>query len=624
MCGVLCLQKSYCKSFNFHRKLGECRFLVTDSRLLQRPNDLGTSTRSPGQDWVHGEVSPSTRGCGLDELTVTDCVWVIQHTTQGVNNVTSLWQLPNKGNLEYPVAIMWQVSSPVTTCGQYSIAAQLTEEQLDNDVRVLNNGNLTPGIHYKFTLSAWYNAFRTQPDLEHYVTTYPAKLVEVEASRVVQTDSVEFHWTIEGCSQTVFFWFSPPGSECTESTPCQISPLQTDSRIQSGLTPGEDYTFYFKSTSNGLYSEELVINQPTYTADAVTGHPLPSVSLGEREVQFQMDFLSGTGDRIVLSYIGLQSGGTYSEERSFSLTNAVTFSELVPGEGHDVTIEAFSKGERGVTQMRREFTMQTYTRPVMPPVLENSTQVKWADFSVEFMCSFYEGYTKILQDSVDDTTSVGYLLYQPVVLPMGGFCDPGEIEGTVIKGAPSEITWTLEFGPVGVLNYDSHVLKWVLPPEVDECSVEIYNTRILNGIGPFTMTADDPLIQATHLTAKAGNGQELRLQCSDTTLGQQMPMLTHSFTIFPFTPDATGYGSVINGMYAISTTWSYTLPGAWFDSLRFVRFCPDGSDSTIRSMFSIPHGQTSYQLNGPIGCMFVALIFAESGGVLGGPLRVVI
>ena len=60
-----------------------------------------------------------------------------------------------------------------------------------------------------------------------------------------------------------------------------------------------------------------------------------------------------------------------------------------------------------------------------------------------------------------------------------------------------------------------------------------------------------------------GNGQELRLQCSDTTLGQQMPMLTHSFTIFPFTPDATGYGSVINGMYAISTTWSYTLPGAW-------------------------------------------------------------
>ena len=35
---------------------------------------------------------------------------------------------------------------------------------------------------------------------------------------------------------------------------------------------------------------------------------------------------------------------------------------------------------------------------------------------------------------------------------MGGFCDPGEIEGTVIKGAPSEITWTLEFGPVGVVS----------------------------------------------------------------------------------------------------------------------------------------------------------------------------
>ncbi len=41
MCGMSCLQKTFCKTFNYHVKDLSCEYLVTDSRLIGRENELG-------------------------------------------------------------------------------------------------------------------------------------------------------------------------------------------------------------------------------------------------------------------------------------------------------------------------------------------------------------------------------------------------------------------------------------------------------------------------------------------------------------------------------------------------------------------------------------------------------
>ena len=41
LCGLGCLDRSYCKSYNYHIRYFHCEFLVTDSRLLRREHELG-------------------------------------------------------------------------------------------------------------------------------------------------------------------------------------------------------------------------------------------------------------------------------------------------------------------------------------------------------------------------------------------------------------------------------------------------------------------------------------------------------------------------------------------------------------------------------------------------------
>ena len=55
LCGLACLSRSFCRSFNFQWRSHYCEFLITDSRLLGQEHLLGKSCKEP--DWVLSGVA---------------------------------------------------------------------------------------------------------------------------------------------------------------------------------------------------------------------------------------------------------------------------------------------------------------------------------------------------------------------------------------------------------------------------------------------------------------------------------------------------------------------------------------------------------------------------------------
>ena len=50
LCGLACLSRYFCRSFNFQWRSHYCEFLITDSRLLGQEHLLGKSRKEP--NWV--------------------------------------------------------------------------------------------------------------------------------------------------------------------------------------------------------------------------------------------------------------------------------------------------------------------------------------------------------------------------------------------------------------------------------------------------------------------------------------------------------------------------------------------------------------------------------------------
>ena len=110
----------------------------------------------------------------------------------------------------------------------------------------------------------------------------------------------------------------PVGESCGSDSKCEATPESAHYQNFLGLTAGEDYTFYFQSESRGLFSDVLDLNQPTYTADQ--GAVLEVSSDWEQtQVTCTTSFEPGTGSILVFSYIGENSGTTYSEEKAYTL-----------------------------------------------------------------------------------------------------------------------------------------------------------------------------------------------------------------------------------------------------------------------------------------------------------------
>ena len=77
----------------------------------------------------------------------------------------------------------------------------------------------------------------------------------------------------------------------------------------------------------------------------------------------------------------------------FRLANIVTFAKLVPGDQYQILIQVFSKGS--MKSMHRNFTVSVAIQPPKPMVIDNSVFLTWTDFSLNFECSFFEGYTEV-------------------------------------------------------------------------------------------------------------------------------------------------------------------------------------------------------------------------------------
>ena len=76
----------------------------------------------------------------------------------------------------------------------------------------------------------------------------------------------------------------------------------------------------------------------------------------------------------------------------FRLFNTVHFGSLVPGDKYTLSVLAYSKG---AVPMTRDFSMNGFTKPPVPTLEEGSIWADSVDYSVNFRCSFYYGYTKV-------------------------------------------------------------------------------------------------------------------------------------------------------------------------------------------------------------------------------------
>ena len=110
----------------------------------------------------------------------------------------------------------------------------------------------------------------------------------------------------------------PVGESCGFDSKCEETPERNYYHGFYGLTAGEDYTFYFQSESGGVFGDALEVNQPTYTANQGAVFEASS-DWQQTQITCTTSFEPGTGSKLVFSYIGENSGKTYSEEKAYTL-----------------------------------------------------------------------------------------------------------------------------------------------------------------------------------------------------------------------------------------------------------------------------------------------------------------
>ncbi|XP_063720278.1 uncharacterized protein LOC134846814 [Symsagittifera roscoffensis] len=389
LCGLSCLSRSFCRSFNYQLRSHDCEFLVTDSRLLDQENLLGVATWSRGLDWMHGEGSSYIRGCSVWEPLADECLWIRKIPPEAENSLTVQWQLPTLFNHEYPVLQQLRVASMESVCLQTNLPDELYEQYLPNDVRSHMVVGLTSGRLYEVRISTWFNGELSQMNTSVLVSTTPAMPGE-KMERIPDLHDVEFFWQLSGCAQKFRLWSEPAGSSCSSENKCEVVPTEEDSFWFDGLTAGEDYFFYLQTESNGLSSDTYEVNQPTYPANTGDAFEV-STARQKDQIVFSVAFEPGTGSKVVFSYVGETSGGTYSEEREYMSTfDDMVFTNLMPGDKYTINVQPYSKGQ---VPLMRNFSTVAYTKPLAPPMVSEAV-INRPDFSVDVECSFYDGYTQ--------------------------------------------------------------------------------------------------------------------------------------------------------------------------------------------------------------------------------------
>ncbi|XP_075254058.1 uncharacterized protein LOC142345697 isoform X2 [Convolutriloba macropyga] len=392
-CGLYCIQFTYCKSFNYHLKFHMCHLLVTDSRLLQQEDQLGPSIYKKGLDWKHGEPHPSVQGCDW-EVSARECCFIYLYGNETTHNLTSQWSLPTNNNIRYAVDLVIRTTNENSVCITGTFPAETKYDAIESSrVKTYIADSLIPGINYTFQLSAWYKKesgseeHQAQSNMSHSAATLPAAPVEVTSLRDVQIHSVEITVTVEGCAESIFYWYEP-GTSCTKASPCTLTGSNPYTNEFTNLTAGQDYFFYFQTFSNGHYSDKLIVNQPTYTDVMIKNEIRAATSAFVLEFNFE----GGVGSVVNFSYLGYLAVGAGSEIRPFSVENEVEFEDLEPGDRFDATIKAYSKGNEDVRLMT-EYTKFTFLKPPPPLIVEGTLVADWSDFSIHMELDFTYGHT---------------------------------------------------------------------------------------------------------------------------------------------------------------------------------------------------------------------------------------
>ncbi|KAM4703068.1 receptor-type tyrosine-protein phosphatase H [Rhinophrynus dorsalis] len=310
-------------------------------------NSTMVTELSPGENYtftIYTVTSNGIRSERSDVTTTTMPSKVTEFKVSGVsvNAVNLKWTAPNDTNVAtytYTVEVRQGGASIRNITGLNTNSTMVTE--------------LSPGENYTFTIyTVTSNGIRSERS-DVTTTTMPSKVSGFVVSGV-SVNAVNLKWTTPSDTNVATYTYTVEVRQGGASIR-NITGLNTNSTMVTGLSPGENYTFtIYTVTSNGIRSERSDVTTTTMPSK-VSDFKVSGVSLNV--VNLTWTIPNDTNRESYTYTVEVSQGGASIRNITDIQTNSKTVSELSPGQTYNFTI--YTVTSNGVRSERTDITATT-------------------------------------------------------------------------------------------------------------------------------------------------------------------------------------------------------------------------------------------------------------------------